>query len=67
MTPDTQNASLASLLTTVKALKRGNSGAKLSSSEKAKRVTGLIDRLANYPQIIIAAQQLPITRNAEER
>ena len=67
MTTEIKISSLASLLLTVKTLKRQNTKPAFSAAEKAERVSQLIDRLAAYRDRPLAEVGQPITRSAEDR
>jgi hypothetical protein len=62
-----QISSLASLLLTVKALKRHDATPILSPAEKAERVSSVIARLAAYQNVAVVATSLQTGRSAEER
>jgi hypothetical protein len=67
MTFDTNNSSLASLLSLVRTLKRDDARRSLSASEKEERIFKVIEKLAGFQPIPLAAQPAPITFSAEER
>ncbi len=67
MTSDTNNASLASLLSLVKSLKRDGASQSMSASEREARISNVMEKLAVFQPLPIHVQAAPITLSAEER
>lgn len=67
MTIETNTAPINSLLLAVKALKRKKAGQDLSPSEKAERLSSLIDRLSLYQRTPVIPAMPPIALSAEDR
>lgn len=66
MTSDNNSASLASLLTLVKTLKRDSGRQAMSASQREARISDVIEKLASFQPLPIAAQA-PMTLSAEDR
>jgi hypothetical protein len=66
MTPDTNTSPLNALMIAVKALKRKNAAAEIAQSEKAERVSSLIERLALFQRAPVIPPMPPIARSAQE-
>jgi hypothetical protein len=66
MTPDTNTSPLNALMIAVKALKRKNAAAEIAPSEKAERVSSLIERLALFQRAPVIPAMPPIARSAQE-
>lgn len=66
MTPDTNTSPLNALMIAVKALKRQSPSIEISSSEKAERVSNLIERLALFQRTPVMPAMPPIARSAQE-
>lgn len=73
MTLDTKSPSLTSLLTLLDSLKRDGEKPVLTASERAARVSSVMDKLAAYAKPATAplapakVQATPITFSAEDR
>jgi uncharacterized protein YceH (UPF0502 family) len=66
MTPDTTPSSLNALMLAVKALKRKTAVTEIPSSERADRVSNLIERLALFQRAPVIPPTPPSARNAQE-
>jgi hypothetical protein len=66
MTPDSNTSPLNALMLAVKALKRNSAAIEISSSEKAERVSNLIERLALFQRTPVMPAVPPIARNEQE-
>jgi hypothetical protein len=66
MTPDTNISPLNALMLAVKALKRKTATTEIPSSEKAERVSNLIERLALFQRAPVMPAMPPIARSAQE-
>lgn len=67
MTIDTKTSPIDSLMLAVKALKRKSNGLELSPSEKAERLSRLMDRLSLYQRTPVMPAMPPIALNADDR
>jgi hypothetical protein len=67
MNIDQNTTPINSLMLAVKALKRTKAGPELSPSEKAERLSSLIDRLALYQRPPVSPAMQPIALSAEDR
>lgn len=67
MTSDISSTALSSLMTTIHALRHQSRQPRLSPTERAARVSSLVDRLSASPMAAGTAYVPAITRNAEDR